>query len=104
MRCCEPYVVAADGTVTIDIPGNADGGTVILVAGDTVEEQEPVEPSSLDAIDQAMTDESLSDFYDTIGEVTDDGKFTIAGQELTVDEALEAWKAPLEGVFATRAF
>ena len=26
------YVVAADGTVTIDIPGNADGGTVILVA------------------------------------------------------------------------
>ncbi|MCP5978464.1 hypothetical protein NL364_28655, partial [Klebsiella pneumoniae] len=48
-----------------------------------------VEPSSLDAIDQAMTDESLSDFYDTIGEVTDDGKFTIAGQELTVDEALE---------------
>ena len=62
-----------------------------------------VEPSSLDAIDQAMTDESLSDFYDTIGEVTDDGKFTIAGQELTVDEALEAWKAPLEGVFATRA-
>ncbi|WP_373821001.1 alpha-amylase family glycosyl hydrolase, partial [Jeotgalibaca porci] len=68
------YVVAADGTVTIDIPGNADGGTVILVAGDTVEEpvdpEEPVEPETPgdDRLDKIAN--RLEDLETAIDEIT----------------------------------
>ena len=50
-----------------------------------------------------MTDNGLSDFYTVIGEVTDDRKFTIDDVSFDISEALDAWKAPLEGVFATKA-
>lgn len=36
------YTVEADGTVAVNIPGNIDGGTVILVPAESVEE--PVDP------------------------------------------------------------
>ena len=38
-----------------------------------------------------------------IGEVTDDKSFSLGGAVITCDEALEAWKKPLEKVFPTRA-
>ena len=62
-----------------------------------------VADENMDAIDQAMTDNGLSDFYSVIGEVTDDRMFAIDDVSFAVSEALEAWKAPLEGVFATKA-
>ena len=62
-----------------------------------------VSPDVMDAVDQAMTDNGLSDFYTVIGEVTDDRKFTIDDVSFDISEALDAWKAPLEGVFATKA-
>ncbi len=62
-----------------------------------------VPQSAMEAVDSAMTDNSLSDYYDTVGEVTDDRMFTIGSTSFAASEALLAWKAPLEGVFATRA-
>lgn len=62
-----------------------------------------VAAENMDAIDQAMTENGLSDFYSVIGEVTDDRMFAIDDVSFTASEALDAWKAPLEGVFATKA-
>lgn len=36
-----------------------------------------------------------------VGKVTDDGMIAIKGAQITVDEAIKTWKAPLEKVFAT---
>ncbi len=41
--------------------------------------------------------------YTVIGEVTDDKKFSYSNVSISYDEALNAWKAPLEKVFPTKA-
>ena len=41
--------------------------------------------------------------YTLIGEVTDDGEFNYSDTKITLDEALNTWKAPLEKVFPTVA-
>ncbi len=41
--------------------------------------------------------------HKVIGEVTDDAKFVYGDVVITVDEALNAWKKPLEKVFPTKA-
>lgn len=41
--------------------------------------------------------------HTVIGEVTDDGCFTYGSVRITEEEALAAWKAPLEKVFPTKA-
>ncbi|MDO4340442.1 MAG: phosphoribosylformylglycinamidine synthase [Eubacteriales bacterium] len=44
---------------------------------------------------------SLSITYTLIGEVTADGKFSYGNTEITLDEAVNAWKGTLEKVFKT---
>ena len=39
--------------------------------------------------------------YTVIGEVTDDAKLSYSNTEISLDEALKVWEAPLEGVFPT---
>jgi len=41
--------------------------------------------------------------FTKVGIVTDDGEFTFKGESLSVREALEAWKAPLEKVFPSKS-
>ena len=41
--------------------------------------------------------------YELVGTVYDNGKFTIAGVDITVDEAIAAWGKTLEKVFPTKA-
>lgn len=41
--------------------------------------------------------------YTLIGEVTDDGQFNYSDVKITLDEAVNTWKAPLEKVFPTVA-
>ena len=41
--------------------------------------------------------------YTLIGEVTDDGEFNYSDTKITLDEAINTWKAPLEKVFPTVA-
>ena len=41
--------------------------------------------------------------HKVIGEVTDDAKFVYGNVVITVEEALDAWKKPLEKVFPTKA-
>ncbi|MDD6572183.1 MAG: phosphoribosylformylglycinamidine synthase [Thermoflexaceae bacterium] len=41
--------------------------------------------------------------HKVIGEVTDDAKFVYGDVVITLDEALDAWKKPLEKVFPTKA-
>jgi len=45
----------------------------------------------------------LSDSYMVIGTVTDNAGFTYGTMKISMEQALEAWKAPLEKVFPTRA-
>ncbi len=47
--------------------------------------------------------EGLSVEHTVIGEVTDDGSFAYGNVAISEKEALDAWKAPLEKVFPTRA-
>ncbi len=47
--------------------------------------------------------EGLSVEHTVIGEVTDDGSFIYGNVAISEKEALDAWKAPLEKVFPTRA-
>ncbi|MBQ5431092.1 MAG: phosphoribosylformylglycinamidine synthase [Lachnospiraceae bacterium] len=62
-----------------------------------------VPADQVDAVEAAMTENALSDFYCLLGEVTDDATFTYADTAVSVEEALEAWKKTLEPVFATKA-
>ena len=39
--------------------------------------------------------------FDVVGQITDDGIITIKGEEISTDEAVKTWKAPLEKVFAS---
>ena len=41
--------------------------------------------------------------YEVIGTVNDQAVFTYGGMQLTLEEALDAWKKPLEKVFPTKA-
>ena len=47
--------------------------------------------------------DKLNGEYTVIGEVTDDASFTYGSVSIAEAEALEAWKAPLEKVFPTKA-
>ena len=52
---------------------------------------------------EEILEEMIPNNYTVIGKVTDDGRFTWHEGVLPVDKALEAWKAPLEKVFPTKA-
>lgn len=62
-----------------------------------------VDADQVDAIEAAMTENALSDFYCEIGEVTEDATIAYGDVCVPVDEALEQWKKTLEPVFPTKA-
>ena len=59
------------------------------------------------AIVAEVTEEDLAKLsvpHEVIGTVSDDGLFTYGAVKVTLEEALSAWKAPLEKVFPTRSY
>ena len=80
-------VAFSDRLPVRDFFANGMGNLLLEISQDSLEE--------LDAIEDAG--------YDVVGTVTDDGQFTYAGAIVTMDEALDTWKAPLESVFPTVA-
>ena len=61
------------------------------------------EVSLEDAESLVETMESYGLSISVIGEVTDDGAFTFAGESVSVEEALKAWNNTLEKVFPTKS-
>jgi phosphoribosylformylglycinamidine synthase len=62
-----------------------------------------VDADQIDAIEAAMTENALSDFYCELGEVTEDATIVYGDVCVPVDEAIEQWKKTLEPVFPTKA-
>lgn len=60
-----------------------------------------VSAEKLKELDERMRE--LSDNYMTIGIVTDNTRFTYGAVQISMEQAFEAWKTPLEKVFPTRA-
>ena len=61
-----------------------------------------IAPEDLPVVMNAARDLQISDFIRDIGEVTDDGMFTYGQTQVSVEEAIQAWQAPLEEVFHTK--
>jgi phosphoribosylformylglycinamidine synthase len=57
----------------------------------------------LAAIENKLSEIGLADFMIRVGEVTDDAQITYGSTKITIDEAIDSWKATLDGVFATKA-
>lgn len=60
-----------------------------------------VSAEKLKELDERMRE--LSDNYMIIGTVTDNTRFTYGAVQISMEQAFEAWKTPLEKVFPTRA-
>ena len=60
-----------------------------------------VSAEKLKELEEVMKE--LSDSYMTIGTVTNNAGFTYGTVEISMEQAFEAWKTPLEKVFPTRA-
>ena len=56
-----------------------------------------------DQFDRILSERGLADSVRRLGRLTADGRFSCAGMDLSVDEAIDSWTGPLEKVFPTRA-
>lgn len=61
-----------------------------------------IAPDGWETVKNACMDHGISDFRRIIGTVTSEPEFVYKDVRISIDEALEAWKQPLESVFPTK--
>lgn len=103
-RIVSAYALDGKGVISA-ISKMAFGNGMGIKLSDSVDAKELFGPAFGAIVAEVPADKlaGLSVEHIVIGEVTDDKTFSFGNVSISEEEALEAWKAPLENVFPTKA-